>query len=479
MSAWILAALASATTWALGAVVAHAWLRDSGGPGGARILMAIGLGPCVAVVVGSVHFFAAASLGAVRPGWFFCLALFSLLILATRIEFPRAEATLLPVRVGPPPTEGWIGRLCVFAAASAAILGIWGGVGLVQAWPAGTWDAVATWNARARLLDRAYPEFLERIPELQHGGTGNYPLGLPAQIAYLTGLSGAGDLEVSAVLCFVFFLSLGTLAWGVLWREGAPAVGAAVAAVLWSTPMAVKWGFSQCADLPLACLFLSTVALLARARDVGHGDGLVLAGLFLGGLLWMKNEGLVLAAVACAIFLVVGSCRLRAQVFPALFRLALGAAPVVLAWAYFKARLAPEGQDFSFYLSGDLAGRLLDVTRWRRVALAGCMHLSPITPGGRQWGFGWATVALGLAATLIARVRGSRLRVGVVWIATCSAALTAQVLTYVATPHDLGWQLRTSLDRLLLQAYPTALVGVALAVLGTTSSEEGRPDQTV
>jgi hypothetical protein len=47
----------------------------------------------------------------------------------------------------------------------------------------------------------------------------------------------------------------------------------------------------------------------------------------------------------------------------------------------------------------------------------------------------------------------------------CAAALiVADILAYALTPHDLAWQLRTSLDRVMIQVFPTIVwCGMSLA----------------
>lgn len=49
-------------------------------------------------------------------------------------------------------------------------------------------------------------------------------------------------------------------------------------------------------------------------------------------------------------------------------------------------------------------------------------------------------------------------------LAFIGALIVADILAYVLSPHDLAWQLRTSLDRVIVQVFP-ALVwcGMSLA----------------
>ena len=51
------------------------------------------------------------------------------------------------------------------------------------------------------------------------------------------------------------------------------------------------------------------------------------------------------------------------------------------------------------------------------------------------------------------------------------SSLAAMALIYLLTPHELGWHLSTSSDRLLLQLWPSGLLFLALCLAPTDAEQ--------
>jgi len=353
----------------------------------------------------------------------------------------------------PPEAPG--GRLLLGAAALALLVASGLAARAVAVYwveiPQGAFDAVATWNLRARLLFLA-PGDLAHVLDAT-----NYPLLLPGAIAFQWALAGTVSAASSRATGAAFLMATAALLAVMPSRRGR-AAGLAAAALFLATPFAVGQGSSQEADVPTACLLLASAALLAARLRPTPGPTAELAGLVLGLLAWTKNEGLLWAGLALALFALTDRRAARRDA-P---RLAFGIAPGLVALALYKLAWAPDrGLSASGFLAGEALGRLADGERWRVIGAALVERLDP-TAGPFPWGLAWLFLAL---ATV-----GLRFLPGVPTSAEgrflgrlALAALACVPGIYALTPLPLVWHLGTSLDRLLLQLYPLALAAVAAA----------------
>lgn len=303
----------------------------------------------------------------------------------------------------------WAGVL-VAAAAIAAFAGAWHAA---SAWPHGAWDAVELWNHRALSLARG------SLSQMFESATrhADYPLLLPLTVAPLWELSESipGATLVAALFGLLTALLLFE---GVSARSGADAAAVATALLL-ATPLYATHALSQRADVPLAFYTLGAVIALDRREWIGLG-------LALGAAAWTKNEGLVWAAAGLMAAGWVGR-RDSWRTFAAF-------APFALAVAVHRSLSGP----------GDIEGGKFVAERVPTVA----------------WAFANATALyLGLGAALAwALAARSRLRhETLAAAAVVGAALVGYAGVYTMTPHDLAWHLDSSLDRILLHAWPATL----------------------
>ena len=188
---------------------------------------------------------------------------------------------------------------------------------------------------------------------------------------------------------------------------------------------------------------------------------LSLAGLTAGFAAWTKNEGMlfVLAAVAglAATTLIRRGLRDSARTL-GLF--AIGLLPVLLVILYFKAHYAPPNDLFGSHDPGPFIARLTDPHRYALIARAFGNELL-------RWGNGLTAV---FVVYLVARgAKSDRPLPTFVSAGFIALALlfVGYFFVYVLTPMDLSWHLATSLERLLLQMWPTFLFLLFL-VIGPT-----------
>ena len=149
-----------------------------------------------------------------------------------------------------------------------------------------------------------------------------------------------------------------------------------------------------------------------------------------------------------------GGSRGRQTIARELAGLALGAAPALLALAWFKAGLVPTN-DLVAQVSGDqLSDRAFDLGRYAEI-----LHWF----ANMAWALG-PVMVIGVLGYLVV-CRSDRI---VLPIAVVGLMLCGYFTVYLLTSHNLSWHLATSAQRLLLQLLPSFLFAV---FSGTVRSE--------
>ena len=323
----------------------------------------------------------------------------------------------------------------------------------VQGWrsPHGEIDAFAIWNLRARFLHRGGDDWHTAFNPLLPWSHPDYPLLLPTNVARCWTYAGSETTAVPRTISMLFAGgTVGLLVSGVAWLR-TPSQGCLAGIVLLATPYFVELTTAQFADVPLSFYFLASVLLFEMYDRL---DGKVfrlplLAGLLAGMAAWTKNEGqlfLVATLAARGVTALGGgeSWRVRLR---ELLAFTVGLAPFLCCLAFFKLSIVPgndlvEGQSWS-----GMAQRFGTLERYRVVGKEvgeGLLRL------GRSAG-----AVLPLYALLLGfapKARRQSLHAAVVLV----VMLVGYTLIYLITPHDVTWHVRFSVDRLLMQLWPTA-----------------------
>jgi len=431
------------------------------------------------------HPVAAATLAvALAPGLGFGLA--SLLLVAgIALHLPRPSATIFlliagaigvlahrgsrgaPALAAPRsslPRPSVPGALGAIAAGIALALVLDASAQATRAWPDGSWDAVAVWNVRARFLHRAYadaPPLVARSSiAVDHRTHTSYPLLLSGAVAAQYGFQARESPAVASATALSFLIGTGLLAFAICARHDAWAAGFWAAAFLYTRAF-VKWGIAEVADVPISYYLLAaSAALTSRLRRSDEPPALApwLAGALLGLLGWTKNEGLLYAVLALAL-LVVALLRKpdRLSELRRMWMLLLGLLPSLLLFVWVKVAL-PES-DVHVFFRQEWRSRVLEANRW----LLSLQAIGERFRGQLEWGYAWAmiTITLVVAASRfggrqVARACGFNL-------AIVTGCMLTWLPIWVLSPYDPQRYIADSVDRLLVQIYPTALVTAVLA----------------
>jgi hypothetical protein len=320
--------------------------------------------------------------------------------------------------------------------------------------PHGRWDAWATWNIRARWLVRAGPAW--RTAFAAPTVHGDYPLLLPAAVARLWTYGGTESTIIPAAMAATYAVAIPLLLYGALATVRGRTQGLLGALCLCSTPLFMRHAAWQYADMPLAFNYLAAIALLGvRDHDSGCDvTALAWAGLAAGLAAWTKNEGMLFVACIVAARSVLAAARRQYAVGSGAWFLA-GLLPAAVVVIGFKG-MAPPGPRSSQRLS-DMLPYFADPSRYAAILRETGTELAR--------GGGPLLIALALYAVVLGRARDERARgaaQGVVLVVALVAVVYGAV--YMTTRADVTWHLSHSVDRLILQLWPSALLAFLLYI---------------
>jgi len=330
-----------------------------------------------------------------------------------------------------------------------------------QRQPHGGWDGWAVWNLKARFLFRDASGWWNLCSDLYQWIHPDYPLLLPATVARAWSYLGHEAAWVPRGLALFYTAATVWLIWAGVRRLIGPGQAVLAGLLLLAHAKGVLHGASQYADTPLGFYFLLSLLLVAlhdAAPPPRRASGLlVLAGLAAGLAAWTKNEGLLFAL---ALLLARGpgsALRGDRSAWPAATaRLAWGMAPGLISLALFRLLLAPGGDLFTARRVPELFARLVDPARWRTIAAAFAEQYLAI-------GRGVAVLLACYVILALARQRSVREAAGLP-LAVVLLVQLGYFGIYLLTPQDLAWHLGHSLDRLLIQLWPSTILSLLLLI---------------
>ena len=319
--------------------------------------------------------------------------------------------------------------------------------------PHGQGDATAIWNLIARFVFRGGHEWSDTLTHRLAWTHSDYPLLLPLSVARMWAY--ANETQVAPILIALIF-TFGTL--GLLVSSTSllrtRTQGYLAGLVLLEPFLFFRIGTYQYADTPLGFFLLALLVLFCLYdKSPPEGRGLlILAGMMTGFAAWTKNEGLLilLAVVIGRVIAVTLSQNLRTCLIQMVY-FAVGVVPSLSVVAYFKIAIAPANDLVAGQSLGATSKRLLDFSRYVTIVRAFVNQLT----GFRKW-YLHPTYLLVIYAWLLGVKVDRSERTSILTLSTALGLILAgYFFTYVTTPRDLAWQLTFSLDRLLIQLWPS------------------------
>jgi hypothetical protein len=367
----------------------------------------------------------------------------------------KNDGTLLDWAEGPAVPWYFTALLAVAGALSVAMF-----LGAIAYSPHGEEGAWSIWNLRARFLFRAGPYWRDAFSSDLAWSHLEYPLLVPGLVALCWKLAGRDSTDAPIAIAFLYsFGTAGVLA-GVLGVLRGRAQALLAGTLLLSTGTFIALGAALYGDVPLAFYILATLGLIClQDRHPEHLRFSAVAGLMAGFAAWTRNEGMIFV-VAVIVARVIAMVKLRrsALLVSQLLRFLLGlAAPFALV-IFFKLRVGGPSDLFSVPASSILR-HLSDPGRWITTFQGLIVML---------FQFGRFLIPIVLALTLywyLVRFQvdardGPALATGGIAL---GLTLLAQLLIDIAFVDNLGAEVSTSFERVLLQLWPAALLLFFLA----------------
>ena len=440
---------------AIGVVLVEAFDPARGiEPRWAATLFTVALGTGVGIAISSIVFLLLDISGAATPATIFGLDA-GLLAFCGWLRF-RTRRPASPSASGPTlPGFRWTWLLgLTFAGVFAVLFARL--VQIAAALPVGDWDAWALWNLRAKFLAGPAGAWRYAFSPLLSNSHPDYPPLLSAFIARAWKAGGNMDAIAPMVTSLLFFTALIALLVSAVAMLRGAASGLLAGLVILSTTSLLNWAPAQYADIPLAFYYLGAAALVFIDAD-GTSDRrwpLLWAGLCASFAAWTKNEGIVFLATLAIVFSILTLWRKRnAAGWSGIGWLAAGAAPGIALTLWFKFFLAPPSDALVKQGTSGLA-KLGDFSRYAQIA--GGLFSNLLTLGS---GVTHPFILLAILAVLLRWEFEERYRLASL---ITGAVVVLVFLSYcgvlLITPYGLEWQVQSSVDRLILQVWPSALL---------------------
>jgi Dolichyl-phosphate-mannose-protein mannosyltransferase len=365
----------------------------------------------------------------------------------------------------------------LFIVAGAAAIAIFVFLSVRQ--PHGEWDAWAVYNMKARFLFRAGNDWRDLFREPTGWTSPDYPLLIPAGIAACWTLIGGETVAVPITFGLLFAIATVGVVYNSVPLLRGKNQGLLAGLILVCTPFLIIHGANQYTDVPLGFFLCATLALFHLQdtlpeqpyRFFEHGF-LVLAGVMLGLSTWTKNEGfLFLVAIFAARFAALVPMKGVKSYSRQLGSIVIGLVPVLLVVIYFKVTIATPNRMLFPPQGPGFFEKLLDIPRYWIVLNAF------VTEGlvfGR-WVVSFTACLLFYLLLIGLSIKQKEVTNVVASIIALGIMLIGYFMAFVMSPLDVSGHIATSLNRVLLQLWPSFILVFFLMVRtpdqGLTRSE--------
>lgn len=319
-------------------------------------------------------------------------------------------------------------------------------------------DTWGIWNLRARFIFRSGEHWRDAFSPLLHWAHHtDYPLLIPGIIARSWQYIGYETQIIPALISMSFTSATILLIAASISILRGKSQGYLAGLILSGYGLFIFNGSFMCADVPVGFFYLATIVLLFIQDRLPKNYNLsLLAGMMASFSGWTKNEGLLfLASISIARFIgAVKSEEIKNHLLQLLY-FAIGIIPVLIIIIYFKVKVVPPNDLMQSLDHRHLVAKLTDLTLHLQIIKALFKHFLSYSP--------MLMLAVYLACLGI-KVEEVDKKGIVTSIVTLSIMFLGFYFIYLTTPYDLTWHLKTSLDRVLLQLWPSFIFTYFLIV---------------
>ena len=316
--------------------------------------------------------------------------------------------------------------------------------------PHGKWDAVDTWNFRARWLLRGGADWSYAFSIRARDGL-DYPLLITASVFRMWQILGKDPIAIPIFIAGIFTFGSFLILFSSMALLRGRNQGYLAATFLLVSTQFLNIGTYQYADVPLAFFILSTVFLFSlKDRYPEISSPLVfLAGLTASCAAWTKNEGqLFLALVILVYFL--GQLRKKewSKTLKEFIGFTLGLAPVLGTLFYFKLNFALENAHINANPIKQLGTYLVDIDRYI-IVVTKCINQFFTFNDGIVWLMAGYFFFSGLDRSDLIKKRILSPAI-LLLLMTCG-----YFFVYIIYPGNTRDLLSASLRRIIVQLWPT------------------------
>lgn len=303
--------------------------------------------------------------------------------------------------------------------------------------PHGGFDAWYNWNIVSRFIYRGESDWQSTF--LRNLSNTDYPLFLPISIA-LSWFYVQKE-TIFAPLIFHFVISLFTIGLFFAFIYAFKGLKQATLGMIFFVSQTISTsGMSQYADFPFSYIMLAIGGLTLLYLQTQEKQIAFLSGFLAGLAAWTKNEGFVTVIISTVIWGYIGWFYNRLAFKKYILGLIFPLGIVML----FKVFLAPSNEIVSNLQT--MLDKILDFERYIFI-----LHKFIVT----FWSVGGGYIVVILLIYVLVVGKTSQSFTG---LRIISVMILLQMLayfgTYLVTPYDLQWHLKTSLSRLYLHIYP-------------------------
>ncbi|HYR43774.1 MAG TPA: hypothetical protein VER98_12160 [Terriglobia bacterium] len=328
-------------------------------------------------------------------------------------------------------------------------------------------DALVIWNLRARLIATSRTTPLSAILDRVFlGFHPDYPLLLPALVARGWQYTGRGTLVIPLALASLFTIATVGIAVAGLRQISTYSQSWIAGCILAGTPFLLGIGAAQFADIVVCCFMTAAVVLYGMYDlDLAFSRLPFLAGMAASAAACTKNEGILFVLVLLTSRIAVAFVRRTwTRSWREMLEFAAGASLGLLTLLIFKLTYSPPSEIVwaitAQKLMAGMTNNQLNLTilrGFRNSLNFGQWYLNPIPLMAIHAAVAWKPAP---ASTKIAPwFTATFVLIGM---------LCGYYILYLVSPYDVEWHIQSSLDRLLVQLWPTCVV--AYSVLASSRS---------
>jgi len=317
--------------------------------------------------------------------------------------------------------------------------------------PHGNWDAWAMWNTRARIL--AFSDHWQDVfsPYLAHA---DYPILLPLWIAGKWRMIGSATPIIPICTQIIIYIGILSLAIGFIGLSAGAvfaAVGGVVVAIFASLPEYMSW---QYADPLIAFTFAASMAWLLMPDRDDDFAGYIAAGMCIGAPIAVKSEGVTffVFAISALIFRLLYRSEQKIWTRRNIAGFVSGMAVPMFVFLFGKIFGASHSDMLGHFFApgSNVLQAVTDLQRHITIIRHIYHLMTPWIP------LMMLSVGFVVCYSLYEKRKFEPVRLAFFLIVLAQCGI--YYLAYLFTPHDLGWHLATSADRLILQISPVFLI---------------------